>query len=195
MVAALCDVVMAPLAGMRRAVVADAGGAVLEIGVGTGLNLGLYDAARVESVVGVEPDPHMLRRARARADEAAVPVELTGDGAEALPFADGQFDTVVATWVFCTIPDPEAALAEIGRVLKPGGRLLFAEHTLATAPPMAAMQRALDPVWCRLAGGCHLTRDTLGSFRGSGLGELTVASSRGAAWSPTPMHRGWIVRT
>jgi SAM-dependent methyltransferase len=185
--AAMLDLVMAPLAPVRPGVVGPARGRVLEIGFGTGLNLEQYTQAA--SLDAVEPDPHMARRARARVTTAPFPVRLHEVGAEALPFPDASFDTVVATFVFCTIPDAEAAAREVIRVLRPGGELRFAEHVRSQKAPMCALQRALDPVWQRFSGGCHLTRDPVAMFRDAGATDLEVRT-RGSAWSLLPVLTG-----
>lgn len=155
--ARVIDLAMAPLARLRPGVVGAARGRVLEIGVGTGLNLGWY--ADDVDLVGIEPDPHMLGRARSRSRALSRPVELVQVGAEALPFPDASFDEVVATFVLCTIPDPVRATAEALRVLRPGGTLRFAEHVASPVPWIRAVQGAVDPLWSRLAGGCSLCRD------------------------------------
>jgi ubiquinone/menaquinone biosynthesis C-methylase UbiE len=139
-----------------------ASGRVLEVGVGTGLNLAYYEAA--DDVVGIEPDPHMLRRARARADEAPCPVRLLEASAESLPFGDDEFDTVVFALSLCTIPDPRAALAESRRVLVTEGRLVFLEHVRAERHWAAAVQDRIAPAWRRVAGGCNLNRDTVSAI-------------------------------
>ena len=186
--AASLDLVMAPLAKLRPRVVAQARGEVLEVGVGTGANFQLYGDA-VEHVVGIEPDPHMLSRARARAEAACCELSPHQVGAEAMPFDAGRFDTAVATWVFCTIPEVEAAAAELFRVLKPGGELFFVEHVGSPHGPINAMQRAIDPIWQRLAGGCRLTRDPVSILTGAGF-ELSLPRSHGSDWSPLPMRSG-----
>lgn len=137
-------------------------GRVLEPGLGTGLNLPYYEAA--DEVVGVEPDPHMLGRARARAAAAPCPVRLVEAGAESLPFADGEFDTVVFALSLCTIPDERAALAEARRVLAPAGRLIFLEHVRAERSWAAALQDRVAPVWRHATGGCNLNRDTVAAI-------------------------------
>jgi ubiquinone/menaquinone biosynthesis C-methylase UbiE len=149
--------------GRQRARTArEATGRVLELGVGTGLNLPHYAAAA--EVVGIDPDPHMLRRARPRAAAAPCPVELAEGSAEALPFEDASFDTVVAALSLCTIPDPRAALREARRVLRPAGRPLFLEHVRAERPWAARLQDLLERPWLRVAGGCHCNRDTLAAI-------------------------------
>lgn len=145
------------LVPIRERLLAAARGRVLEIGIGSGLNLPFYPRD-VEAVIGLDPSPSLLARARREATWARSPVELRRSAAEALPLDDQSVDTVVATWTLCSTPDVAAALAEIRRVLKPGGRLLFAEHGRAPEPRVAAWQDRLTPLWRRLAGGCHLNR-------------------------------------
>jgi ubiquinone/menaquinone biosynthesis C-methylase UbiE len=168
----LYDPLMAPIEVLslrrtRRGLVADAPGLVLEVGAGTGLNLPHYRAA--SQVIATEPEPAMLRQARRRAAAARVPVRLVVAAAEALPFADGTFDTVVATCVFCTVADPEQGFRELRRVLKPGGELRLLEHIRAASPAMAGLQDRLTPRWSRIAGGCRLNRATLETARRAGF--------------------------
>jgi ubiquinone/menaquinone biosynthesis C-methylase UbiE len=141
----------------RQRVVGASEGRVLEIGIGSGLNLPLYGGA-VKSVIGLEPSSELLRMARPRASAAALPITLLDASAEAIPLDSGSVDTVVTTWTLCTIPAAPLALAEMRRVLKPGGALLFVEHGRAPEPGVGRWQDRLDPLWSRLAGGCHLNR-------------------------------------
>ncbi|HCX34079.1 MAG TPA: SAM-dependent methyltransferase [Rhodocyclaceae bacterium] len=150
---------MKPIGRQRMKVIPQAQGRVLEIGIGTGLNLPFYDAGRVRGIVGVEPQLRMHRLALARSRAARLPVELIGLSAEKLPLADAVFDTVVSTYTLCTIPDPVAALREVRRVLMPGGRLLFSEHGRAPDANVLKWQSRLQPYWCRVSGGCMLDRD------------------------------------
>jgi ubiquinone/menaquinone biosynthesis C-methylase UbiE len=150
------------LGRQRQRTAREATGRVLELGVGTGLNLPHYEAAT--EVVGVDPDPYMLRRARRRAAAAPVPVELLEASAEALPFEDASFDTVVVALSLCTIPDPAAALREAKRVLRPEGRLVFLEHVRSDKPWLARLQDRLERPWGRVAGGCHPNRDTVAAI-------------------------------
>ncbi|WP_428390949.1 class I SAM-dependent methyltransferase [Lichenicoccus sp.] len=168
------------LLAFRRRVIGAAEGRVLEVGIGSGLNLPLYGAA-TSSVIGLEPSAELLRMARERAAAAAVPVELLEASAEAMPLDDASIDTVVTTWTLCSIPDAPRALREMQRVLKPGGALLFVEHGRAPEPAVARWQDRLDPIWQRLAGGCHLNRriDDLISQSGFRLDRLTHASLPG----------------
>ncbi|MGH7586968.1 MAG: class I SAM-dependent methyltransferase [Gemmatimonadota bacterium] len=143
----------------RRRTVSEAQGRVLEIGVGTGANFRYY-GANVPSVTAVEPSGGMNRRAAQNRKDARVPVRLVAGSAERLPFRNGAFDTAVAVFVLCTIPDAVQALAEARRVLAPSGRLLFLEHVRAPDPGVERWQRRIQPVWGRLACGCVLARDT-----------------------------------
>lgn len=187
LVAATLDTAMAGMAKVRARMVPEARGKVLEIGLGTGMNLPFYED--VELVVGIEPDPHMRRRAALRAAQVSVPVEIVDAFAEDLPFEADHFDTVVATWVLCTIPDPVAAAAEMRRVLKPEGTLLFAEHTVSEHAALVAIQTALNPLWRRAAGGCNLTRDAVQILRDAGF-ELDVRAPK-RTWSTiVPTYRG-----
>lgn len=148
-----------PVQQQREKVVPRAAGRVLEIGIGTGLNLPHYDARRVERVIGLDPGTEMHRLARKRLAGSGLQVELVGLSAERIPYDDASFDCVLVTFSLCTIPDPVVALREMRRVLKPGARLLFCEHGRAPDAAVARWQDRLTPLWSRLAGGCHLNRD------------------------------------
>lgn len=187
--AATLDLTMRPMYSARTLVVPGARGRVLEIGVGTGLNFDLYDE-RVTELVGVEPDPHMLRRARRRAETMPFPTELHEVGAEELPFEGGSFDTVVITFTLCTIPEPEAALAEVRRVLRPEGALLFLEHVRSAGRVMAWMQDAMAPAWRRLFGGCHPNRDATTLLGAAGFAVEGLAPVGREYWNPLPVYRG-----
>ena len=158
----------AGLRQMRRELLAGAGGRVLELGAGTGLNLDLYPA-EVEDLVLLEPDPHMAKRLRAAAGASPRPASVSEAPAERLPFEDSSFDTVVSTLVFCTVPDPGAALSEVARVLRPGGRLLFVEHVRAEDPGLARWQDRLEKPWRFVGDGCHCNRDTVATIAASPL--------------------------
>ena len=156
------------LARYRQTTVEAARGRVLEIGVGSGLNLPLYGAA-VDQVYGIDPSPELLDRAGQRIGDAHVPVLLVRASAEQLPFAEAAFDTLVMTWTLCSIPNPSAALGEMGRVLKPGGRLLLVEHGLSPEPRIIRWQHRLTPYWKRIGGGCHLDRKMDDLIRAAGF--------------------------
>ncbi len=154
--------------GARRArVVPPAAGRVLEIGVGSGLNLPFY--RRAQRVVGVDPSTKLLSLARKSAEQAPCPVELIEGTAERLPFAEGSFDTVLTTCTLCSIPDAVQALGEMRRVLRPGGRLIFLEHGHAPDAAVARWQDRIDPVWTRIAGGCHINRRVADLIAGAGF--------------------------
>ena len=141
----------------RERVLADAQGRVLEIGIGSGLNLPFY-TQRAQQVIGLDPSPRLLAMARGAGRKAEGAIELVEGSAEAVPLEDRSVDTVVTTWTLCSIPDPRRALAEMRRVLRPGGRFLFVEHGLAPDPKVRWWQDRLTPAWKRVGGGCHLNR-------------------------------------
>lgn len=155
------------LGPLRQHIAGEAVGRVLEIGAGTGANFPFY--RNIAPLVATEPDPFMLRRAKQRAREVGLPVEFHDRPAEALPFADASFDTVVATLVLCSVADPARALAEVRRVLKPDGTFRFIEHVRAHSARTARVQDFLTPVWRRLAAGCHPNRRTAEAIAGAGL--------------------------
>ncbi len=158
-----------PVWRQRQKVVPLAHGRILEVGIGTGLNLEHYDKARIEKIIGLDPGLEMHRLARKRVKRTGVPVELVGLSAEQIPYQDGSFDTVLVTYSLCTIPDPGATLEEMRRVLKPGGKLIFCEHGLAPDASVRRWQDRLTPLWSRLTGGCHLNRDIPGLLRDAGF--------------------------
>lgn len=158
-----------PIRAQRLQVIPRAAGRVLEVGIGSGLNLPLYDRSRVTSLVGVDPALQMHPLARQRSRQARLPVEMVGLSAERLPLPDASFDTVVCTYTLCSIPDPAAALDEMRRVLAPGGRLLFAEHGRSPDAAVARWQSRLQPYWSRIAGGCMLDRDVPGLLQAAGF--------------------------
>jgi len=155
----------AGLREMRRELLTGAGGRVVELGAGTGANLELYPDS-ISGLVLVEPDPHMTKRLREKLGASARQAEIAEAPAERLPFADASFDTAVVTLVLCTVPDPRAAIAELARVLKPGGRLLFIEHVRGE-PGLARWQDRLERPWRFLGDGCHCNRDTLTTIEAS----------------------------
>ncbi len=160
---------------LRRRALADASGRTLEIGAGTGLNRDLYPPAVTELVL-TEPFEPMARQLRQNATDLTIPVEVVEAPAESLPFPDASFDTVALTLVLCTVPEPDRALAEIARVLKPGGRFLFLEHVRAEDPGLARWQDRLNPPWRVFGHGCNCNRDTLATIERS---PLTVEHAEG----------------
>ena len=152
-----------PILYQRGKVVPLAEGLVLEVGIGSGLNIPFYDANKVDKVMGLDPSPELNEMAEKvvskTAAENGLNVEIILGSAEAMPFPDNHFDSVVITYTLCTIPDAESANLEIRRVLKPGGKLIFCEHGLAPDAGVAKWQARIDPIWGKIAGGCHLNRD------------------------------------
>lgn len=159
---------VAGLGAHREALLAGAAGRVLEIGAGTGRNLEYYGDA-VESLTVSEPEPAMTRRLVRRIGEQPRRVELVRAPAEELPFEDGSFDVVVSTLVLCTVEDQAKALAEIRRVLEPGGELLFIEHVRSDRPKLARWQNRLNGVNRLVAQGCNCNRDTVEAIRAAGF--------------------------
>ena len=158
-----------PVRQQREKVVPLAHGRVLEIGIGTGLNLAHYDKAKVQKIVGLDPAMEMHRLARKRMKRAGLAVELSGLSAEKIPFESGAFDTVLVTYTLCSIPDPVAALKEMRRMLAPGAKLIFCEHGVAPDAAVRRWQDRLTPLWSKLGGGCHLNRDIPALLRQAGL--------------------------
>jgi ubiquinone/menaquinone biosynthesis C-methylase UbiE len=154
----------AGLRDMRRELLAEASGRTLELGSGTGANVELYPPA-VTDLVLTEPDRFMAAKLRSKYPDR----EVVEAPAEKLPFEDDSFDTVALTLVLCTVPDPEGALREVARVLKPGGRFLFIEHVRAEEESLARWQDRLHGAWYLFGDGCHCNRDTLATLEASPL--------------------------
>ena len=157
-------------AAWRRELLADVHGDVLEIGAGTGRNLEHYGAG-VRRLVLTEPDRHMRRHLEARlaASPFAARAEIRTDDAAEVDAPSATFDAVVTTLVLCSVEDPDAALGEARRLLRPGGKLVFLEHVVAPEPSRAAWQRRVEPLWKLVAGNCHLCRDTAGAIARAGF--------------------------
>jgi ubiquinone/menaquinone biosynthesis C-methylase UbiE len=183
------------LGAMRAELLAEARGRVIEVGAGTGVNIGLYGSG-IEDLTLVEPDPHMAAQLRKRLEEGGgAPKHLVEAPAEHLPFAHDTFHTAVATLVLCTIPDPAAAIAEMARVLKPGGRLLYIEHVRSDDPDRARWQDRLEKPWRFMADGCYCNRDTESSLRASAFALETVEYGKLPKAMPIvrPLIRGTAV--
>jgi len=168
----------------RREVVGAATGRVLEVGVGSGLNFPFY-GKQVEIVFGIDPSPRLLVIARRRAAAAGIRAEFIQGTASAIPLAESTVDTVVMTWTLCSIADPIAALREMRRVLRPGGKLLFAEHGLSPEPGIKRWQHRLTPIWYHVAGGCHLDRKMDDLIRSAGFNMIELRTEY--ANGPRPM--------
>lgn len=152
----------------RGQLIPQARGRVLEVGIGSGLNLPFYNR-QVAQVLGLDPSPQLLAMAARHRGEMPFPVEFLQGSAEEIPLRAGSVDTVVSTWTLCSIPDVQRALAEMRRVLAAGGKLLFVEHGLAPEPGVQRWQHRLTPLWQRISGGCHLDRQTDELIAGAGF--------------------------
>ena len=153
----------------RSKIVPQALGEVLEVGIGSGLNLPFYDPKKVSSIIGIDPAAQMQSLARKRATVIGIPVEVIAVDVQGIHADTDRFDTIVMTFTLCSIDDPVPALREMARVLKPGGRLLFCEHGLAPDPSIERWQHRLTPFWKPMAGGCHLDRDIPALIRAGGF--------------------------
>jgi SAM-dependent methyltransferase len=162
----------------RRRIIPRAKGIVVEIGFGSGLNLPYYDHIRVDRLIGIEPDDAMISLAKDALDKSPLAADLRKGMGEHLPLADATADTVVVTYVLCTIPQPERALKEIRRILKPEGQLLFCEHARAATGGRVRLQSGLNGTWGKLFGGCNLTRQPLTMIEAAGFATQDVVVRR-----------------
>jgi ubiquinone/menaquinone biosynthesis C-methylase UbiE len=168
----------------RERVVPLARGRVLEIGLGAGHNLPLYDPARVSRVWGLEPSPEMRRLAGPAVRSLGFEFEFLDAPGERVPLPDGSVDTVVVTYTLCTVPDPEAVVREMARVLRPGGEALFCEHGAAPDASVRRWQDRITPIWKRLAGGCHLNRNPRDLIAAGGFDVAGVETGYVPGWRP-----------
>ena len=168
----------------RERFVPMASGRVLEIGIGSGLNIPFY-ADHVQLLFGLEPSPELRRLAARRATDARLSIEFLEQSAEQIPLDNNAVDTVVSTWTLCTIPHAHNALAEMRRVLKPGGQLIFVEHGRSPDPRVHRWQNRLNPVWDRIGGGCNLNRRIDELIRGAGFDVTTMET--GYIKGPKPL--------
>lgn len=174
---------------LRSKVVPHAQGNVLELGCGGGINIEFYDPARISSFSGLDPSPELLEMSRAAAQARGMAADIRGGVGEAMPFDDARFDTVVTTFTLCSVTQQAAVLAEICRVLKPGGTALFLEHGAAPDAGVAKWQRRIEPVWKRIGGNCHLTRAISSAYEQAGF----AVDRQAAAYMPkTPRPFGWV---
>ena len=160
---------MGSVMGVRAALVPRASGRVLEVGIGTGLNLRYYDPAKVSSIVGVDPAAQMHVRGKRRAALIDIPLQMVAVDIHGIAADTASFDTIVMTFTLCSIADPLPALNEMRRVLKAGGTLIFAEHGLSPDRTVSRWQKGLTPAWKHVAGGCHLDRDIPGLITAAGF--------------------------
>ncbi|TAK44484.1 MAG: class I SAM-dependent methyltransferase [Betaproteobacteria bacterium] len=172
----------------RAKVVPRARGCVLEVGIGSGLNLPFYDSTRVSKLWGLDPTPEMTRMARRAVRSLSFEVEFIGLPGDAIPLEDNSVDTVLVTYTLCTIPDTTPALRQMSRVLRPGGELIFCEHGAAPDASVRRWQDRLNPIWKRLGGGCNLNRPIpalieAGGFRISSLDTMYIPGWRPASFN------------
>lgn len=168
---------------LRSQVVPAAKGVVLEVGMGSGLNLALYNPDTVTLVYGLEPSEGMRRKAQENVNNSPVAVELLDLPGEQIPLADASVDTVLLTFTLCTIPDAHGALQQMFRVLKPGGKLLFIEHGLAPETSVSTWQNRITPVWKKFSGGCHLNRPIADLISAAGF-EIETLDTHYASGAP-----------
>ena len=157
-----------PVEYQRKKVVPNAEGIVLEVGIGSGLNLPFYDNSKVTQIWGLDPSEELSSMAKETAKNLDIDVKFISGGAEDIPLPDNYFDTALVTYTMCTIPEVIRANIEIKRVLKNTGKLIFCEHGKAPDLNIAKWQSRIDPIWGKLAGGCHLNRDIPSLLEASG---------------------------
>lgn len=177
-----------PQMRQRAKVVPFARGTVLELGFGSGLNVGFYDPRRVERVWALEPAPEMLALGERRVREAGIPIEHLRAHAEAVPLDEASVDTVLLTYTLCTVRDAERTLAEVRRVLRPGGELLFTEHGQAPEPEVRRWQDRLNPMWSRIAGGCNLNRPIAVLLERAGFRLHELSTMYVPGWRPASFN-------
>ena len=176
----------------REKVIPMASGKVLEVGIGSGMNLPFYNPSRVEHLTGIDPMDRLLARKKADLSKLGFEVVYIKDSAERIPFENDSFHTVVSTSTLCSIKNIREALREMHRVLKPEGRLLFSEHGRAPDRSIAQRQNLLNPVWKRIGGGCNLNRDIPGLLKEAGFSLDGMTEGYQEGWRPVSYHFwGW----
>lgn len=187
-----CVCGLKPTRKQREKVVPLASGKVLEIGIGSGLNLPYYNSAQVDRVIGIDPSPEMWKLNEWSGD---LDVEYIEASAEDLKFEDQSFDSVVCTYTLCTIPDAGKALKEMSRVLKPDGKFIFTEHGLSPDEPVAKTQNRINPYWKRLGGGCNLNRNIEILIAQSGLKFSALDKMYIPGWKPASFNYWGVAKT
>lgn len=177
-----------PVMRQREKVVPLACGRVLEVGLGTGLNLPFYDASKVDKVWGLEPSSEMVDRAKEKARSVSFEVELVVSSGEDIPLQSNSVDTIVVTYTLCTIIDVGRAIKEMARVLKPAGRLIFCEHGASPDVRVRRFQDCINPVWKRLGGGCHLNREIPGLIEHGGFRIKDLQAMYIPGWRPASFN-------
>lgn len=173
----------------RSRVVPQADGDVLELGCGGGINLGFYDRAKVKSLTGLDPSPGLLDQTRAMMQQTGMAADIHAGIGEAMPFTDKSFDTVLVTFTLCSVHDPKQVMAEMRRVLRPGGKILYLEHGAAPDKGVARVQRVIEPLWKRIGGNCHLTRPITGGYEQAGF---KIAHADKGYMPKTPKPFAWV---
>jgi ubiquinone/menaquinone biosynthesis C-methylase UbiE len=177
-----------PAMRQREKVVPLAAGRVLEIGIGSGLNIPFYDRQKVEHLWGLDPSAEMWSIAQKNAMDHHLDAEFIQSGAESIPLDADSADTVLMTYTMCTIPDVDAALAEIRRVLKPSGRLIFCEHGKAPDQSVRRWQNRLNPIWTMLSGGCNLNRPIPALLEQAGFRSTDMQTMYLPGWKPATFN-------
>ena len=177
-----------PIKYQRGKVVPMAEGVVLEVGIGSGLNIPYYDSTKVSSIIGLDPSAELNNMAKKVAADEGFEVDFILSGAESIPLPDNHVDTVLITYTLCTIPDALSANKEMRRVLKPGGKMIFCEHGLAPDAGVAKWQARIDPYWEKIAGGCHLNRNIPQLIQDAGF---TIQSMEQMYLPSTPKFAGY----
>jgi ubiquinone/menaquinone biosynthesis C-methylase UbiE len=173
----------------RSRIVPQAQGDVLELGCGGGINLSFYDMSRVKSLTGLDPSPGLLAQTRDQVATTGRNIEIHAGVGEHMPFKNAQFDTILVTFTLCSVDDPAQVMAEMKRVLRPDGRVLFLEHGAAPTPSVARWQRWIEPLWKRIGGNCHLTRPITAAYQAAGF---KIVQATKAYMPKTPKPFGWI---
>ena len=177
-----------PVERQREKVVPHARGRVLEVGIGSGLNLPYYDTTKISRVWGLDPAPEMINMARKAADSLPFEVEFIGLPGDEIPLENNSVDTVVVTYTLCSIPNTLPVLRQMSRVLRPGGELIFCEHGVAPDASVRRWQDRLNPLWKRLGGGCHLNRSIPAHLEAGGFRIKRLDSMYIPGWRPASFN-------
>jgi ubiquinone/menaquinone biosynthesis C-methylase UbiE len=174
---------------VRSQVVPLADGDVLELGCGGGINLQLLEPAQIRSYSGLDPSPRLLDASREAAQAKGLQADIRAGIGEAMPYADASFDTVLVTFTLCSVENAAQTLSEMRRVLRPGGKVLFAEHGRSPDAGVAKWQRRIEPIWKKIGGNCHLTRAAQTAYQAAGF---TLANAGSRYMDKTPRPFGWV---
>ena len=155
----------------------------------SGINMQFYAPERISSFAGLDPSPALLDASRKAAQAKGMIADIRGGIGEAMPFADASFDTVLVTFTLCSVDSQQQVLAEMRRVLRPGGKVLFLEHGSAPDESVRKWQRRIEPIWSRIGGNCHLTRAITCAYEAAGF---SISGGDKAYMAKTPRPFGWI---